>query len=329
MGPSYQSAFQRFFEQRWYSRPGLLWCLLPLEWLFRLIARLRRVYLESNQPALASPVVVVGNIAVGGTGKTPVIIALVKYLRQQGYTPGVVSRGYGRLSREVMIVDEHSRSDQVGDEPLEIFHHSHASVCVAAKRVEAARRLIAQRGCDILLADDGLQHYALKRDVEVLILDAKNPFGNGHCLPVGPLREPPKRLQEVDLVLTAGGDCGQGVSFKVEALNLVNLKTGEERPLADIATLGSFHAIAAIGKPDKFFCSLRPFLGESTMQTHAFPDHHRFTAADFHFTEKKSVVMTAKDATKCAEFAIETWWYVRIEAKLPEEFLTALKTKLD
>jgi len=341
---------QRFIERRWYTQAGCLWVLYPLEWLFRFSANCRRKNQQDQQTSFRKPVVIIGNIAVGGTGKTPVIIALIKGLRERGINPGVISRGYGRCSNKLVFVDTVSTADQAGDEPLEIYHATGAPVVVAADRVAAADVLVEQRACDVILSDDGLQHYKLARQREIVVVDASKWFGNTHCLPVGPLREPVTRLQDVNWVLINGGSSSdtrsaetmmnrgidQGDSacygFKIEAVAFENLISGERQPLSMICHIQQAVVVAGVGNPERVFSTVDAVAAEcgSELQLSKciFPDHHRYTSADFAQIGEQVVFMTAKDAVKCRPYAGSNWWILKVEARLPESFLNAIGQEL-
>jgi tetraacyldisaccharide 4'-kinase len=316
-------------ETRWYGRAGWLLLLWPLSCLFRLLAALRRRRLQRRQVQLPVPIVIVGNIAVGGTGKTPLLIALTRQLQNAGLKPGVVSRGYGSRthSQTVQLVTGGNSSEEVGDEPLLIACVTQCPVAVGADRVAAARCLIAN-GCNIILSDDGLQHYRLARDLEIVVVDGRRGFGNGHCLPTGPLRESVRRLGEVDWVVRNGNhSCPQlkpwsPVPMYLKPLAWVNVKTGERRLLDDTGWLREpAYAVAGIGNPQRFFDSLSD-LG-LTVFPHAFPDHYAYRQEDFADFAGEVVLMTAKDAVKCRAFAGDHWWYLEVAAELPQSFLDA------
>jgi tetraacyldisaccharide 4'-kinase len=260
-------------------------------------------------------VVIVGNITVGGTGKTPIVIALVEALQAQGITAGVVSRGYGAGAGVFPhTVSDASTSPDCGDEPLLIYQRTHCPCVVAPSRPAAVRTLLENFAVDVVICDDGLQHYALARDMEIAVLDARVGVGNGFCLPAGPLREPVSRLQSVDYVLYRGSDDPiNGVSY--EQVCLVNLATAEQRPVAIGAIGKSVYALAGIGQPEQFYTSLTR-LGFDTEQR-VFPDHYAYSATDFAGLGDKPVIMTEKDAVKCREFAGANAWYLRIDARLP------------
>jgi tetraacyldisaccharide 4'-kinase len=304
----------------WYRGAWWLWLLRPLEWLFRAVAALRRLlYRRGMMPVYRAqkPVVVVGNITVGGTGKTPIVIALVEALQARGLRPGVVSRGYGATGGHFPhTLTERSTAEQCGDEPLLIFRRTGCPCVVSPSRAEAVRTLLADFEVDVVISDDGLQHYALARDLEIAVLDAQAGIGNGFCLPAGPLREPPARLQSVDYLLYRNGDDpATGVRYQVDGL--VNLRTGERRELAPAVLTERVHAVAGIGQPGQFFDTLRR--AGFDLEPHAFPDHHAYTAADFLPLADAPVIMTEKDAVKCAGIVGDHAWYLRISARLPAD----------
>lgn len=272
------------------------------------------------------PVVVVGNIAVGGTGKTPLTIALVERLRAEGRNPGVASRGYGRNDEATpRWVGIDADAAEVGDEPLLVARHTGAKVRVDRDRVAAAHAL-AEAGCDVVVCDDGLQHYRLARDVEIEVIDGRRRYGNGRLLPAGPLREPPERGAKCDFRVVNGGDASFGEwIMQLRADDAVPLHGGRDRPLISFGG-HRVHAVAGIGNPHRFFEMLRR-LGIGVVP-HAFADHHRYVAEDFQFGSELPVLMTEKDAVKCAAFADEWHYSVPVAAELPEAFWIALLDKL-
>jgi len=304
--------------QAWYNGAWWLWLARPLEWLFRCLTALRRQLYTSGLLSCYradKPVVIVGNITVGGSGKTPIVIALVEALQAQGIAVGVVSRGYGASAGVFPhTVCDTSTSADCGDEPLLIYRRTRCPCVVAPSRPAAVRALLANFAVDVVISDDGLQHYALARDMEIAVLDARVGVGNGFCLPAGPLREPVSRLQSVDYVLYRGSDDPlNGVYYEHDCL--VNLVTGEQRPVAVVAIGKSIVALAGIGQPAQFFESLLR-LGFETEQC-VFPDHHAYSAADLAGLGDKPIIMTEKDAVKCREIAGGNSWYLRIDARLP------------
>jgi len=309
-------------------------------WLFQLLSWLRRIWLiRFKRTRLATPLVVVGNISLGGTGKTPLLIALVKFLQAQGFKPGVISRGYGGRAPEYpYLLNTGSTAGETGDEPLSIFRRTGCSLCVGPDRVAAARRL-EDEGCDILLSDDGLQHYALGRDIEIAVVDGQRALGNGQCLPVGPLRETPARLKSVDWVIINSPN-SEGASndslavlanmftipMHISACEWVEVYSGNR--LAPSAFAGqTLDAVAGIGNPQRFYTSLRQ-LGIAPIE-HDFPDHHAFTREDLAFAGPNTLVMTEKDAVKCQGFAPPGWFYLAVDAVLPESFYQAFLAKID
>ena len=281
------------------------------------------------------PVVVVGNISIGGTGKTPLTIALVKRLQAEGFKPGVASRGYGREEpSQPRWVDRESNPAKVGDEPALIAHHTGAKLRVDRDRVAAARALV-KAGCDVVVCDDGLQHYRLARDVEIEVIDGRRRYGNAQRLPAGPLREPIERAQRCDFrVVNLGGNAGQGGTvgagfgewpMKLVAEHAAPVLGGRPRPLAAFAGQ-RVHAVAGIGDPERFFAMLRGF--GIAVVPHAFTDHHRYGAADFEFGSRLPVLMTEKDAVKCADMAGDDWFSVPVQAELPGAFWVALLDKV-
>ena len=299
-----------------------------LEPLYRALQCLHRwVYaLGLRRPWRAPvPVIVVGNLTAGGSGKTPLVLVLAEALRAQGWHPGVVSRGYGRADRDPRVVSADSRADAVGDEPLLVARQARVPVAVAARRADAVR-LLLHESVDIVLCDDGLQHRALARDIEIIVVDGRRRFGNGHLLPAGPLREPPSRLRRVDFVVCNGGDAQPGeiaMALQAQPWRALQPVAGREPPAAGAAV----HAVAGLGDPERFFASLQA-LGYR-VNPHPFPDHHAFHPGDFAFDDGAlPVVMTDKDAVKCAAFARAHWWVAPVRAQLPASFLEALRVRL-
>lgn len=283
----------------------------------------RRGWLHGEK--LPVPVIVVGNLTVGGTGKTPLTITLVEALRARGREPGVVSRGYGGSQREPLLLGETADPAQVGDEPC-LIHASGVPVAVGRDR-PAAARLLLEAGCDVIVADDGLQHYRLARDVEICVIDGERRFGNRRLLPLGPLREPMSRLRSVDFRVCNGGtEAPDEVPMRLEGGMVRALADAREQPLAAFAGQ-RVHAVAGIGNPQRFFDSLA-MQGLDVIE-HPFADHHAFTAADLDFGDGLAVLMTTKDAVKCRPFAREGWWSVPVHAVLPETFFDAVCQRID
>lgn len=315
----------RRLDHYWYSQNIVAWALLPLSWLFCAVAVLRRLLYQKRllpRYPVPVPLIIVGNITVGGTGKTPLLIGLCSYLEQQGYRPGVISRGYGASVSGEYALSPQDDAAIVGDEPLLIRQRTGCPVVIGRDRVAAARKLLAEFDCDVVLSDDGLQHYRLDRDIEIAVVDARRRFGNGYCLPAGPLREPVSRLHKVAMVVHHG-DASQCYNFALEFTDAFNIENNEHRSLASFSNK-AVHAIAGIGDPGRFFRQLRA-AGLSVIE-HAFPDHHGYTAGDIEFADALPVLMTEKDAVKCRRLltggqageANRGLWAVPVDAMLSE-----------
>ncbi len=276
---------------------------------------------------LPVPVIIVGNISVGGTGKTPVVIALTEALRAAGRTPGVISRGYGGSERGPALLPGDATPGRFGDEPVLIALRSRVPVAIGRDRPAVAQLLLAQHPeIDVLVSDDGLQHYRLRRDVEIVVVDAQRRFGNGLLLPAGPLREPVSRLAEVDVVLVNGSTAPDESGLVLQADAVVAMDGTGSWPLADFAG-ETVHAVAGIGHPPRFFATLRA-AGIEVIE-HGFPDHHQFTPDDLEFGDSRKVLMTEKDAVKCRAFSRAGWFAVPVAATLPSPALARILERLD
>ena len=320
----------------WYA-PGLTplaAALLPLSLLYRLAVAVRRNAYRFVQTALPVPVVVVGGIVVGGSGKTPLTKALAEALAERGWKPGIVSRGYGGSNVSPRAVNRGDDPTIVGDEPP-LLAATGVPVWVGRDRVATARALIAvHRECTLILSDDGLQHYALRRDFEIAVVDAARGLGNARLLPAGPLREPPSRLREVDAVVTlvaASASPGQGGGERESAMWYEPLpwrSLTDANAMADTARwrAGPVHALAGIGDPQRFFALVRSFGLDPIC--HAFPDHHRFVPEDLDLPGATAILMTEKDAVKCAAFADARCWCLPIRARIAPELVERVERKL-
>ena len=320
----------RWFQDAWYKEMYISSTFMPISMLYDDVRRVRLFFYKIGlfkKTKLPVPVIVVGNITVGGTGKTPLIVWLARFLREEGYKPGIVSRGYGGKSETwPQWVDDKSKAGQVGDEAVLIAKRTGCSMAVGPKRAEAAQLLLDKAECDVIISDDGLQHYALERDIEIAVVDGERRFGNGYLLPCGPLREPIERLKTVDLVVVNGvAEEENEFSMAVEGDIAVNLLTKEEKLVSDFTWLPS-HAVAGIGNPKRFFDLLER--KSISIDCHAFSDHHQFTAEDISFEDDKPVLMTEKDAVKCLDFASEKHWYIPVNAKPQQQFVDKLLTLL-
>ena len=322
--------FQFRIEALWYGRHPLTLLLAPLSWLYLSALACRRfMYAAGILPMtrLPVPVIVVGNLTVGGTGKTPLVIWLARYLQTLAYKPGIVSRGYGGAAQpRAQWVEPGSDPALVGDEPVMLAQRTGRPVVVSPDRVEAAQALLRQTDCDILLSDDGLQHTSLARDVEIVVVDGDRRFGNGRCLPAGPLREPAARLDTVDLVVAGGSAATDEYLMEYTGLPVTSLDGGRKTELAGFRG-ARVHAVAGIGYPERFFSMLRR--NGIDIREHAFPDHHAFRRADLEFSDCAAVLMTEKDAVKCRHFGLENAWYVPVDVKLPESFERKLRYLLE
>jgi tetraacyldisaccharide 4'-kinase len=325
----------RLLEYFWYRvRPGHL-ILYPLSMVFGALAASRRAlyragWLRSRH--MPVPVVVVGNITVGGTGKTPLVLWLTDRLQERGRRPGIVTRGYGGVQR-VREVTPDSDPAVAGDEPVLLARRSGVPVFAGRRRPEAAHALLAAHpDRDVIVTDDGLQHYALARDVEIAVVDAERGFGNGWLLPAGPLREPIARLRSVDAIVVNGEReaVAAGVpqfSMRLDGESFHNLLNPAFRKTpAELKGLPA-HAIAGIGNPHRFFTRLQRM--GLTFSAHPFPDHFPFEAGDLGFAGEKAVLMTEKDAVKCAAFARENWWFLPVEAEVDRALGELVLAKLE
>lgn len=286
-----------------------------------------RRLLRARHPGV--PVVIVGNLTAGGAGKTPATIALVERLQAAGWTPGVASRGYGRDGHDALWVDATTPVHLAGDEPLLIARRTGARVRVDRDRAAAANEL-ARAGCDVVVCDDGLQHYGLARDIEIEVIDGRRRYGNGRLLPAGPLREPASRARRCDFHLVNLGDSGGSPEFgewpmRLAVCDAEPLLGRRPRPLATFAGQ-RVHAVAGIGDPERFFQMLRS--RGIAVVPHAFADHHEFRESDLEFASPLPVLMTEKDAVKCLAFAPEHAFAVPVRAELPEAFWASLLDRL-
>ncbi|KSJ75278.1 tetraacyldisaccharide 4'-kinase [Pseudomonas aeruginosa] len=290
----------------WYQGHPALALLRPLEALYRRVANGRRAdFLSGRKPAYRAPlpVLVVGNITVGGTGKTPMILWMIEHCRARGLRVGVISRGYGaRPPTTPWRVRAEQDAAEAGDEPLMIVRRSGVPLMIDPDRPRALQALLAEEQLDLVLCDDGLQHYRLARDLELVLIDAARGLGNGRCLPAGPLREPAERLESVDALLYNGADEDPdgGYAFRLQPTALINLQSGERRPLEHFPA------------------------GQ-----HAFPDHATYTAAELAFSPPLPLLMTEKDAVKCRAFAAADWWYLAVDAVPSPAFVAWFDARLE
>lgn len=305
--------------------------LFPASLLFWLLAALRRALYRSGiltSHGLPVPVIVIGNISAGGTGKTPLTLALAQQLVRHGRHPLIVSRGYGGSAQQPQRVGADSTAQQVGDEPLLMARRNLCPVWIGKDRAAAAQAALkAHPECDVVLCDDGLQHYRLRRDMEIAVVDGERGFGNGLMLPAGPLREPVSRLQTVDAVVVNGGETSTGqFAMRLSGEIFYNLLDPGNTVAAHHFHALNNHAVAGIGHPPRYFRHLQT-LG-IPFAPHAFPDHHPYAASDLAFAGCDAILMTEKDAVKCAAFADERYWVLRVEAQIDPALTEHLLRKI-
>jgi tetraacyldisaccharide 4'-kinase len=323
---------EEWLWRQWSQRGPFAAAMFPLSLVYAGVVSWNRSRLEEGQRQRVLPlkaVIVVGNLTVGGSGKTPMTAWLALRLRAAGYRPGIVSRGYGRRQAQTSrLVEAGDDPDQVGDEPILLARHTGVPVWVDRDRVRAAQAL-AERGVDVVISDDGLQHHRLPRDISILMLDGRRRFGNGLCLPAGPLREPRSVASRADFVVNTGGKPQEGeyTMTLVAADNLHAVaRFGVSRPLREFAGRPA-HAVAGIADPERFFIALED-AGVDVIR-HPLPDHHRFRARDIRFDDHWPVLMTEKDAVKCRSFADERHWYWPVSAEPETAFQKALLERLE
>lgn len=316
------SKTQQKLESLWYRKTvWWLWLFLPLNWLLKALVWFRRKFYQwgiFSSKKLAVPVIVIGNINVGGTGKTPLAIYLLQWLKDNGYKPGLVTRGYGGdASEHPLIVQSDSNSSNVGDEPLLIYNRTNAHIVVDHQRARGGQKLIDDFQCDIILCDDGLQHYALHRNLEILVTDTTRGVGNGWLMPFGPLRETPARGALCDLAVV------NGETMILEPEMIKHMVKHED---ADRSQLQQpLAAVAAIGNPNRFFNTLADL--SISFRPVPFPDHHSFEEKDFE-SFPADIIMTEKDAVKCQKFADERFYYLPISAKLSANTMQQFEQQL-
>ncbi|MGU3413701.1 tetraacyldisaccharide 4'-kinase [Enterobacteriaceae bacterium C34A] len=315
----------------WSGESPLWLLLLPLSWLYGLVSgAIRLSYRLGIKKAWRAPVpvVVVGNLTAGGNGKTPVAIWLVEQLQQQGIRVGVVSRGYGgKAEHYPLLLNAQTTPAEAGDEPVLIYQRTGAPVAVSPSRTEAVQALLKAHNLQIIITDDGLQHYRLARDIEIVVIDGVRRFGNGWWLPAGPMRERASRLKSVNAVIVNGGVPRAGeIPMQLSPGLAVNLKTGEKR---SVSALTDVVAMAGIGHPPRFFATLEQ-CGVRPVKTVALADHQALVAADVQAltSHQQTLVMTEKDAVKCRHFAQDNWWYLPVDATFDDDSAPRLIEKL-
>ncbi|HFC91716.1 MAG TPA: tetraacyldisaccharide 4'-kinase [Leucothrix mucor] len=337
------SSLQRTLENIWYKNGKGKWFLLPFTLLYCLLNLIQHWKLTRRRSKIDIPVIIVGNISIGGTGKTPAVIYLIKRLKKAGYKPAVITRGYGGKSTKwPRLVTAQSDPKQVGDEAVLIAKRAAVPVVAGPERTVDIRYLRSKYDCDVIISDDGLQHYCLHRDIEIVLINAQRELGNGWCLPAGPLRENAHRLKNVDFVLyndgfeqknskisafsqryqlssvfsmQLSGDTLYSLFFNEKSMNLSDLL---EEPI---------HAVTGIAHPDRFYKTLEKH--GLNLTKHSFPDHYDFKPKDLEFYDDKIIIMTEKDAVKCSEFAHRNCWFLPVEAQMEDKFDDLLLDKLE
>ena len=320
-----------WLQRQWYKSGVWHLVLMPLSWLFLLLSSLRRLAYRLGifkTMHLPVPVIVVGNITVGGTGKTPLVIWLAEQLAQAGYKPGIISRGYGGKNDHPMAVTGTSDPAIAGDEPVMIAGRTSAPVWVGRDRAATGMALLnAHPACDLVISDDGLQHYRLARDAEIVVIDSQRRFGNGQLLPAGPLRESIQRLASVDAVVSNGTASDEGfIEMQLQPTGFRNLQDAAQSAPASAFVGKRLLAIAGIGNPDRFFAQLKT-MGLQFAEK-PFPDHYAYTSEDLQTDAVDAILMTEKDAVKCRPFARPDWWYLAVDATLDRALVERILKKL-
>jgi tetraacyldisaccharide 4'-kinase len=320
-----------WLQREWTRTSDWQLLLRPVSWVFRLLSALRRAayhlgLLKTRR--LPVPVIVVGNISVGGTGKTPLVIWLAQQLQAAGMHPGIISRGYRGKHGLPIPVSAYSNPAEVGDEPVMLAERTQLPVFVGRDRAAAGLALLqVHPECGVIISDDGLQHYRLGRNVEIAVVDGVRRFGNGQLLPAGPLREPETRLDGVDAVVCNGETADEDVFLmQLQPRVFRNLLDPGKTATAEYFAGKKLLAIAGIGHPPRFFAQLGK-LGLD-IETRAFPDHHAYTPDDLPSGSADAILMTEKDAVKCRAFARPEWWYLEVEAQLNHALLERVLKKL-
>lgn len=314
----------------WQKKNFLAYLLWPLSFFYSGIIFLRRKLYQIHLLKinyLSIPVIVVGNITIGGTGKTPVVIRLARFLKEHGWRPGIISRGYGGNTQHFpCLVHQNSNAREVGDEPLLIARHTACPTIIDPNRSRGAKSLLKRSNCNIVISDDGLQHLSLGRNIEIVVIDGERRFGNNFCLPAGPLREPASRLNSVDFIVSKG--TAQTNEFKLSLIPdyFYPLIQPKNKQSVEYFKGKKLHAVAGIGNPDQFFNALRK-LGLKIIE-HPFPDHYLFKPRDFNYGNDAIIIMTEKDAVKCVGFVDARLWCLRTKTELDSNFLKAVLNRI-
>ena len=313
----------------WYKKSMWLYLLYPFALLFTYLTnRKRRKYIKNKVKSYKPdiPVIVVGNLTIGGTGKTPLVKYITSQLINKGYKPGIVSRGYGGNFKETLQVSEDTPVKETGDE-AQILAKLNVPFYIDKNRVRAVKNLIDNHDCDVIISDDGLQHYRMGRDIEINVIDGKRRLGNNLTFPAGPLRESKARLKTVDFIVNNGGPTEDGeYLMNITPSKFVHLKSGKSYSVKDWPMHNQVHAVAGLGNPGRFF-DLLDKLGFDIIR-HPYPDHHKFLSNDIFYLDHLPIVMTEKDASKCKDFDNNKIWYLTIDADVNNKFIDDLDEKL-
>ena len=313
----------------WYNKSLWLYLLTPFSLIYSFVAsRRRRKFLSGKRNSWKpdTPIIIVGNITIGGTGKTPLVKYIANELRDLGYKPGIVSRGYGGNYSGTHEVNSTSTYKETGDE-AQILSKLNLPFYLDRNRPRAVKSLVENNDCDVVIADDGLQHYQLGRDIEIVVIDGARRLGNASCFPAGPLRESSARLKSVDFIVNNGGPTSEGENLMtISPANFVHLNSNKSYSVNSWPMHNQVHAVAGLGNPGRFFDTLTR-LGFEVIR-HSFPDHHKFNQKDLYFLDNLPIIMTEKDASKCKHFGNTKIWYLTIEAELPNEFIAEIDKKL-
>ena len=329
--PEYDDEASRsFVVDSWYNKSIWLYLLYPFSLIFSyLTSRRRRKFLKDKTKSHKSdtPIIVVGNLTIGGTGKTPLVKHIATELIKRGYKPGIVSRGYGGKFKETLKVDENTSVKETGDE-AQILSKLNIPFYIDKNRVRAVEKINKNHDCDVIISDDGLQHYKMKRDIEIAVIDGKRRFGNKLTFPAGPLRESIKRLDSVDFIVNNSGPTEEDeFLMNISPSEFVHLKSGKTYKIDEWPMHNQVHAVAGLGNPGRFF-DLLGKLGFDIIR-HPFPDHHNFVSSDIFYLDHLPIVMTEKDASKCKDFDNNKIWYLKIDADVNNKFIDQLQNQLE
>ena len=328
--PEYDDeTYSSFVVDSWYKKSLWLYLLYPFSFIFSyLTSRRRRKYIKNKKISYKSdiPIVVVGNLTIGGTGKTPLVKYIANELADRGYKPGIVSRGYGGKFKETLHVTSETSVKETGDE-AQILAKLNFPFYIDKNRVRAVKKLIKDHDCDVIISDDGLQHYKMGRHVEIAVIDGKRRFGNNLTFPAGPLREPKNRLSSVDFIVNNSGPTDEGeYLMNISPSKFVHLKSGKSYSVDKWPMHNQIHAVAGLGNPGRFF-DLLDKLGFDSIR-HPFPDHHNFSSSDIFYLDHLPIVMTEKDASKCKDFDNNKIWYLTIDADVTNKFIDKLDKRI-